>query len=258
MADYLELQTIYLQPINYILPLKSNYYFLLIILFSIVGFGQFSKNWHGKIVSEAPDLEGIYVLNLKSKVATTTEKGGYFSIDGTIGDSLAISGFQLQSIKIALSQQDYTKELFFVKMESVVTYLEEVRINQYKNINALALGILQKPAKEYTPAERKLFTATSGGGIDGLLNLISGRTKMLKKGIEIEKKERALEKIENLFEEKYFVETLKIPQEKVKGFEYFCVEDTKFNAALKSKNKTMAKFLLIDLARNYLVLQKLE
>ena len=33
------------------------------------------------------------------------------------------------------------------------------------------------------------------------------------KGIEIEKKEKALEKIENLFEEKYFIETLKIPQE---------------------------------------------
>jgi hypothetical protein len=34
--------------------------------------------------------------------------------------------------------------------------------------------------KVYTPAERKLYTATSGG-IDGLLNTISGRKAMLKK-----------------------------------------------------------------------------
>ena len=219
-------------------------------------FGQFSKNWHGKIISDTSNLEGIYVLNSVNKNATTTDKGGYFSINGTIGDSLVLSGFQFKTIKIALSQQNYTKELFFVKIESTVTYLEEVTINQYKNINALSLGILQKPAKQYTPAERRLFTATSGGGIDGLLNLISGRTKMLKKGIEIEKKEMALEKIEHLFDEKYFIETLKIPQTKVKGFEYYCVEDAKFNSVLKSKNKTLAKFLLVDLARNYLLLQK--
>lgn len=235
--------------------MKIYYLLFITLLFSSVLFGQFSKNWHGKIIADAADLEGIYVLNLKSKEATTTIKGGYFAINGTIGDSLVLSGFQLKSIKIALTQQNYNKELFFVKMESIVTYLEEVKINQYQNINALSLGILQKPAKQYTPAERRLFTATSGGGIDGLLNLISGRTKMLKRGIEIEKKEMALEKIETLFDEKYFIQTLKIPADKIKGFEYYCVEDPKFNAALKSKNKTMAKFLLIDLARNYLLLQ---
>ena len=235
--------------------MKIYYFILSALLFSSLLFGQFSKNWHGKIISDATDLEGVYVLNLKSKVATTTIKGGYFAINGTIGDSLVLSGFQLKSMKIALTQQNFAKELFFVKMESIVTYLEEVKINQYQNINALSLGILQKPAKQYTPAERRLFTATSGGGIDGLLNLLSGRTKMLKRGIEVEKKEMALEKIETLFDEKYFTQTLKIPLDKIKGFEYYCVEDSKFNAALKSKNKTMAKFLLIDLARNYLLLQ---
>ncbi len=219
-------------------------------------FGQFSKLWRGKIIADANDLEGVYILNIKNKQATTTEKGGYFSISGTIGDSLALSGFQLKSTKIGLTQQNYSKELFFIKMESIVSYLEEVKINQYQNINSLSLGILRKPAKEYTPAERRLFTATSGGGIDGLLNLISGRTKMLKRSIEIEKKEMALEKIEILFDEKYFVETLKIPKDKIKGFEYYCVEDYKFNLVLKSKNKTMAKFLLIDMARIFLNLQK--
>lgn len=256
MAHFLELQQILLQLNTNQINLKILYFLVFTLLFTSTVFGQFSKNWRGKIISDATDLEGIYVLNSKNKEATTTEKGGYFSINGTIGDSLVLSGLQLKSVKIALTQQNFTKELFFVKMESIVTFLEEVKINQYQNINALALGILQKPAKQYTPAERRLFTATSGGGIDGLLNLISGRTKMLKRGIEIEKKEMALEKIENLFDEKYFIETLKIPQEKVKGFEYYCVEDAKFNLVLKSKNKTMAKFLLIDLARNYLLLQK--
>ena len=236
--------------------MKKTYLLFLILLQTATGLGQFSKTWRGKVVSDAADIEGIYVFNLKNKQATTTQKGGYFLIEGTIGDTLALSGFQLKATKIALTQQNYTKELFFVKMEALVSYLDEVKINQYQNINALSLGILQKPAKEYTVAERRLFTATSGGGIDGLLNLISGRTKMLKKGIEVEKKEMALEKIDNLFDEKYFIETLKIPADKIKGFEYYCLEDAKFNSVLRSKNKTMVKFLLIDLARNFLILQK--
>ena len=236
--------------------MKKTYLLFLILLQTATGLGQFSKTWRGKVVSDTADIEGIYVFNLKNKQATTTQKGGYFVIEGTIGDTLALSGFQLKATKIALTQQNYTKELFFVKMEALVSYLDEVKINQYQNINALSLGILQKPAKEYTVAERRLFTATSGGGIDGLLNLISGRTKMLKKGIEVEKKEMALEKIDNLFDEKYFIETLKIPADKIKGFEYYCLEDAKFNSVLRSKNKTMVKFLLIDLARNFLILQK--
>lgn len=236
--------------------MKKTYLLFFILLQTATALGQFSKIWRGKVVSDTADIEGIYVFNLKNKQATTTQKGGYFLIEGTIGDTLALSGFQLKATKIALTQQNYTKELFFVKMEALVSYLDEVKINQYQNINALSLGILQKPAKEYTVAERRLFTATSGGGIDGLLNLISGRTKMLKKGIEIEKKEMALEKIDNLFDEKYFIETLKIPADKIKSFEYYCVENAKFNSVLRSKNKTMVKFLLIDLARNFLILQK--
>ena len=236
--------------------LKKIYFLLFIALSTVTALGQFSKTWRGKVLLNTAVSEGIYVFNLKNKQATTTQKGGYFIIEGTIGDTLVLSGFKIKAIKIALTQQNYTKELFFVKMDEQITYLEEVKINQYQNINSLSLGILQKPAKQYTLAERRLFTATSGGGIDGLLNLISGRTKMLKKGIGIEKKEMAIEKIENLFDEKYFVETLKIPKEKIKGFEYYCVEDAKFNAVLRSKNKTMTKFLLIDLARDFLILQK--
>ena len=216
---------------------------------------QFSRVWKGKVVSNQGDLEGIYVLNLKNTKATTTTQGGYFQIQGTIGDTLQFSSMQFKPLRMALKQQDFDSDLFFVPLETAVTLLDEVKINQYANINAVSLGILMKPAKHYSLAERRLYTATSGGGIDGLLNLISGRTKMLKKNLVVEGKETALTKLTDLLDEKYFVETLKIPSEKVKGFQYYCVDDQDFAAVLKSKNKTMAKFLLVDLARAYLKLQ---
>ena len=87
-----------------------------------------------------------------------------------------------------------------------------------------------------SPAERKLYTATSGGGIDGLLNTISGRKAMLKKEIVVEKKENSLARMEVLFDDKYYIETLRIPSDYIRGFQYYCVEDKRFAEALETKN----------------------
>ena len=77
-------------------------------------------------------------------------------------------------------------------MTSKITQLDEVKV-QKSNIDAVSLGILTKPGKVYTPAERRLKTATGlyasanagtmmGGsvGLDPLINWISGRTALLK------------------------------------------------------------------------------
>ncbi|MEO0037128.1 MAG: hypothetical protein RIQ59_339 [Bacteroidota bacterium] len=222
------------------------------------------RNLNGKVTSTYSDLEGIYLINLKSKETTLTEHGGYFSIKASVGDSLVFSSVQFKALKVAVKETDFNKELFFVKMDPIVRFLDEVRFNEYKNINAVSLGIISPNTKHYTPAERKLNAASNayptlgvgnfiGGsaGLDPVLNWISGRTAMLKKEVEVEKKETLMDKVEGWFEKKYFIQTLKIPEDYVKGFEYYIVEDPKFAEAMKSKNKTMATFIMNDLAVKY-------
>jgi hypothetical protein len=212
------------------------------------------KKINGKVTADCSDLEGIYIINLHSEKATVTERGGYFSINASVGDTLVFSSVQFKALKVSLKEQDFAKELLFVKMETLVRLLDEVKINEYKNINAVSLGIIPANVKRYTPAKRKLYTATSGGGIlpiDPVLNWISGRTAMLKKEVEVEKKESLLDKILDLFGDKYFTETLKIPEDYIKGFQYYVVEDLKFAEAIKAKNKTMATFIMNELAVNY-------
>lgn len=75
---------------------------------------------------------------------------------------------------------------------------------------------------------------------------------MLKKDIIVEKKVQLLDAITYLFSDKYYLETLKIPADYIKGFQYYCVENTDFAATLKTKNKTMTLFLITQLAENYL------
>lgn len=255
--------TIVLQNIKCILI------FLFIVTFANGQTASVSKIINGKVTATFTDLENIYLVNLKTSKSTLTEHGGYFSINASVGDTLLFSSVQFKGLKVKLKETDFTSALFCVKLEPIVRFLDEVKINEFKNINAVSLGIISPNTKHYTPAERKLRTAsnpyTSFGlgtligftsGLDPVLNWMSGRTTMLKKEVEVEKKETLMDKIEDWYETKYFIQNLKIPVDYVKGFEYYLVEDVKFAEAVKSKNKTMATFIMNDLAFKYKELLK--
>lgn len=219
---------------------------------------------NGKVFVGLSNLEGIYVINLKTEKTAITDKEGFFSIPATIGDTLIFSAPQFKTIRVSVTAEYFKQDLFSVKISPIVNQLKEVIVKRYTNINAESLGIIPSNQKKYTAAERKLYTATdlnasasvsgmAGGSIsaDPLLNFLSGRTKMLKKEIEVEKKESYLKQLENLFDLDYFVNKLKIPSEYVKGFEYYVVENEKFTTILKSNNKTMTTFLIGELAAKY-------
>jgi hypothetical protein len=205
---------------------------------------------HGKVNAEMNDLEGIYVINLNTENATITDSKGFFIINAKVGDSLLLSSVQLKSVKKAISSQDLNN-LFFVTMRPIMNELKEVVVKR-PSISAESLGIIPYGQKKYTPAERKIVTATSGFGIDPILNLFSGRTAMLKKELEVEKKEGYLVQLENLFDNNHYVNTLHIPAEYVKGFLYFAVENPKFTRVLKTKNRTSIEFLMSELATQYI------
>ena len=212
----------------------------------------------GKITADITELEGIYVVNRQTEKVSITQKGGYFSMIANIGDTLMISSIQLKGKSVKLVQTDFEKELFFIRMESMIHPLDEVKIVKYNNINAVSLGIIPKGQKTFTPAERKFKTATDASGgmgyiasADPLINLLSGRTAMLKKEIEVEKKESLLAKLADMFEDKYIIEKLNVPELYIKGFLYYIIENERFVTMVKSKNKTMSTFLLGELAVKY-------
>ncbi len=222
----------------------------------------------GKITSQIKELGGVTISNLRSESDTTVDQNGNFSMFVKVGDTLKVSGLQIVPKKSIVSEKDLSKQLYVISVESKVIVLDEVEIKAYPNINAVSLGILQKPAIVYTPAERKLRTAgefhwyspllipIGGMSVDGLINSISGRTAMLKKELVIERKEKLLQKIEYMFKEEYFVENLKIPKEYIRGFWYYSVEDPKLVSALNLKNKMMSRFIFSDLAVKYLEIIK--
>lgn len=233
---------------------KLFFFFLLIPGFL---FSQDVSIIKGKVVSESSLLEGIHIINLSKKNGTVTDSRGYFEISAKISDTLQFSAVNLKARRYVLTTNDFSKDLVFVKMESLITELDEVAIIQYKNINAVALGIVPANQKTYTPAERKVRTATTGL-LDPLINFASGRTKMLKNEVAVERKEQLQIETSDYYDSEYMTKTLNIPLEYVDGFLFYVVENERFTRAMKDKNKTMASFILSELAVEYLKLNELE
>ncbi len=95
--------------------------------------------------------------------------------------------------------------------------------------------------------------ALLGGSMpfDPVINAINGRTKRLKKQIKIEKKEFLLLQLDEMYEDEFFVENLKIPSDYIKGFQYYLIENNSFVATMKLNNTAMTTFMMGELAEKY-------
>ncbi len=243
------------------------------ILLCQISLGQNSsyKILKGKVFSSVKYLNDVYVINIQTDKAVSTTDGGFFEISVAIGDTLMFSSMQIEAEKIVINKEDFEKDLLLVHLKPHINKLDELIIVKYNHINAYSLGIIQKPAKNYSPAERRLKTASgadiegntdgttgASAGLDPLFSWMSGRTAMLRKELLVETKELLLKQIENWFSKNYFISKLKISDENVMGFLYFAVENIELQACLKSKNKVKAEFTFAKLAIDYLELQKQE
>lgn len=224
-----------------------------------ITFGQSPapKEILGQISAESVAVEGINIINNNSQVSTVSDKEGRFSIVAQEGDVLVFSAVNLDPVKRRITTEDLSQALLVIKMAASEVELKEVIVNENANITAENLGIIPYGQKKYTPAERKVYTATSTS-VDNLLNAISGRTTMLKKEVNVEKKEALFRKIEYLFDEDYYTNRLRIPLADIKGFQLYCVDDAEFAVSLNTKNKTMSMFLITELARKYLIILENE
>jgi hypothetical protein len=230
-----------------------------LLVFVQIGFGQKndSKQIVGKVLEQSVPIEGVNIINNTTQLATVSDSDGNFLITAREGEVLVFSAVNLEPLKRRITSADFYPNLLVVKMIAKEVELKEVVVNENANITAENLGIIPYGQKKYTPAERKVYTATSTS-VDKLLNAMSGRTAMLKKEVNVEKKEALFRKLEYLFEENYYTDRLRIPVDDIKGFQLFCVDDADFAVSLNTKNKTMSMFLITDLARKYLTILENE
>ena len=235
--------------------------FFLVLFFQLC-FSQNQKSLHGRIVCDQNPVQGIQIINLVTEKSSVSDANGDFDILVKPEDMLVFTSNNYEYKRKFLEKADVELNVLKIELVKKPEELKEIVIAQ--KLDAVKLGILQKPAKEYTPAERKLKVATSldptfsagtmsGGAmsLDPFLNWLSGRTKKLKAELSIERKEMLLKKVSDLYEDNYYEEKLKISKEYIKAFQYYVIYDNNLISNLKSKNKTLINFRLIALALEF-------
>jgi hypothetical protein len=226
---------------------------LLLIFFcsSAKVFAQNSIRIRGLVKVENASAEGIHVLNLVSEKATITDANGVFFLEVKEDDLLVFSAVHLNYWRKSITAKEVNAVYVEVEMTAKENQLDEVVVTENVSITAQSLGIISYIPKSYTPAERRIRTATTGF-LDPLLNWMTGRTKDLKEQLEVEKRERFIIRLESYFDDTFFMDTLKIPELYVGGFKYYVVEDEGLGQALTAKNKDRTRFLLGELAQEFL------
>lgn len=109
------------------------------------------------------------------------------------------------------------------------------------------LGIPGYTGKLMTQSERRLYEATSGGGlvpIGLIINAITGRTKRLKEHIKLEKADDCLDKMKADFSEDLF-ENKDMEDDRKMEFFYYCQDDPKFKELCKL-NSALTTFEFLE------------
>lgn len=207
----------------------------------------------GKIITNSGIFTEIEVVNLASEKSTKVDANGEFEIKVNIADVLIFASKNFQAYKKIIHKEDLLNDYVTIKMTPKAIELDEVVINQYANINSRALGIIPKNQRTYTVAERRL--ASGSGGISGIINTLSGRKDMLKKNLEVEKKETNLEKIKRWFTTEDYQKTFHITDDKINAFHYYCIENSALAKLIESNNKAQILLAMLQLAVTFNELQ---
>ena len=205
------------------------------------------KRIHCKIVADAnTSVEGVNILNILSEQTAVSDEKGEFYILAKYDDLLLITAVNIEIKRKLIEDEDLALNSIEIKVIAKTTALNEVVVNNFSEINAVSLGIIPKAIHQPTRAERGVYVPRKSFG-ESLKVLITGYDPVLEKTILTEKKIRLMPRIEYLFEQDYYTETLKIPKDYIRGFYYFCLEDDAFRTALEEKRKSMRRFLILSL-----------
>ncbi|WP_420321818.1 hypothetical protein [Flagellimonas sp.] len=258
--------------------MRNKLLFPLLFLVTFLGLAQQTptKELKGRVYSADKDVVGVVVQNVSSTRAVITDVDGNFSIPVRLNDTLVFSAVQFKRKILAINQVLFNTSFISVPLEEFVNELDEVVVKPYdlsgdlnqdldglqleKDVSAEALGLPNAHAKIPTQSERKLQQATFGKfnvgmiltpPLDPIINAITGRTKMLKNRVKVDKTYARTQRVQGFYVDSLFVTTLKIPMEKIDDFMYFCEVDEEFQAAVNSKDKLRIWDFMVVKSRAY-------
>lgn len=240
------------------IKIKQILYVICLIVTNLITAQSIDIN--GLVIADE-DLEGIHIINKTASKFTITNEQGAFVIPAKLNDTIIISAIKYKAEERIVTQNILEAKTLTVYLSENVNELDEVIIGKVltgnllsdiqnsdakRDINFYDLGIPGYTGKRKTQTERRLYEATTGGGIvplNPILNWISGRTKQLKNHVKLEKQDVQMDKAISDFSDMLF-EIDDLQEDKRMEFFYFSSEDQEFMQIAKVKDDIkMLEFL---------------
>ncbi len=227
----------------------------------------------GRVLNDSIDKAYLHILNLTTQQGTITNEGGVFTIPVHVQDTLFISAVQLKHKRIVITPEIFAEKQIQFRLEEDVNDLPEVTVRDInlsgllgtdaKNSSAKkpfdpgAAGLPIYTGKSLTIEERQLHEAqTSGGGIipvGALINAFSGRTKMLKKRVELSAMERRVQEARKVFTDSMYTRQFNIPYELIDDFAHYVFEGKEWRLKYAESNNPLELIKMFQkLAPEYL------
>jgi len=222
----------------------------------------------GKVDSQV-DVENIHVINKTAQVFTITNRNGEFEITVSLNDVIVFSSIQQKSKSIIVDKNMILFKALRVTLEEQINELDEVIVGKILTgnllldvqnvegdapINFFDVGIPGYTGKIATQSERRLYEATTGGGIiplNPILNAISGRTKQLKTQVKLEENEALMLSIKGRLANDFFASN-PLAEDLKMDFFFFCADDENFMKHCKNQTDFSVLIFLRMKYRQYL------
>ncbi|WP_299521229.1 carboxypeptidase-like regulatory domain-containing protein [Winogradskyella sp.] len=201
----------------------------LVALFFVFILQAQRKEIKGQLIAD-DDVEGIHILNKTAAKFAISNTDGSFVILAKTSDTLFISSLKYENKEVVITQSNEDKETLSVQLTEKINALDKVIVGSLltgslqsdlensdakTDINFYDLGIPGNVKLPLTQNERKLHDADGGswgalmGGPFGgglglnfhkLLNRISGRTKKLKVIVELDDRDKCINRLRTNYE----------------------------------------------------------
>ena len=247
---------------------KIDSFFILLALFFVDTVKAQTVDIKGKVVVDDDEIEGIHVINKTISRFTITDGEGGFTIPANLNDTIVFSAIKYKPLEVVVNSDIYKSKLLNVFLTELINELDEVVVGKVltgnllsdvenseakREINFYDLGIPGYTGKPYTQSERRLNEATTGGGIvplNPIINAISGRTKMLKNQVKLERLEECMDGIKSNLAETFFKYN-ELEESLRTEFFYYCSEDEDFESICQVKNDIRTLEFLKEKLVNY-------
>ncbi|EIA09602.1 hypothetical protein [Flavobacterium frigoris] len=225
---------------------------LLISLLFFISQFSFSQTIKGKVIFNNYVIPNVEVINANSKILTVTDSNGVFSIAAKANDILVFVSKEHELKKITITPEMTRSKVLIVELSLKAEELNEVLITNAPAIKLTAtVEVEQVKRDEITAdrAEKKLKPLMIDDlNINKGLNMIrigGLLATLLKK--EKEEVKKALPEIDfatlakNSYDQKFYLETLKLQADEIDLFLQFCEADPKSKtiAAINNRLSTM-------------------